>query len=292
MNDMVNASKRHAVQQYRCGLQQQMENQLAEEVAVALVYNGIQHVVLMATPMHLTELAYGFSFSEGIIEQASDIYELSVHPAERGIVLEITLCSRSFNQLKQRRRQLAGRTGCGICGIEALDQLNLSLTPLKQPFILDEQQDLQRIQQALQGLQQQQPLYQATGAVHAAAYWCADMTGSEEAGLSSGLTVFEDVGRHNALDKLIGWQLLHPQSYPQLSHAPVVRQHVPACLSALLLTSRLSYELIQKAARASMPTIAGISAPTSLALQMAQQANINLLGFVRNDRLTLYHRAV
>lgn len=229
---------------------------VAEEVPVALVYNGISHVVLMATPQHLVELAYGFSLSEGIIEHASQIYEVEVelHPA--GVMLQIELATSCFAQLKQRRRQMTGRTGCGLCGIEALSQINQPLPSVTAHLQLTRQQLAQGFSQLLN----YQAINQLTGGCHAAALWQPD---------NDTLQVFEDVGRHNALDKLIGWRLLN--------HSP---------LGALLLTSRLSYELIQKAAYAQLPLVAAISAPTGMAVRLAQQAGIKLAVFVRDSRVT------
>lgn len=228
---------------------------VAEEVPVALVYNGISQVVLMATPQHLRELAYGFSWSEGIITDVAQIYQVEIRTQPLGISVEIELASACFAALKQRRRQMAGRTGCGLCGIEALAQLYPPLPSVAQALKISDAQ----IDAGFRQLAQAQTINQATGGCHAAALLQTDGT----------LSVFEDVGRHNALDKLIGWRLLHGQ--PQ---------------GALLLTSRLSYELIQKAAVAGLATIAAISAPTGLAVRLAQQAGMRVAVFVRNGRLT------
>jgi FdhD protein len=236
--------------------QQTISLAVAEEVPVALVYNGISHVVLMATPQHLVELAYGFSLSEGIIEQASQIYQVETEAHPAGISVHIELASACFVRLKQRRRQMSGRTGCGLCGIEALSQINMLL-----PHVgFNIQMTAQQLAQGFSRLTHQQPINQLTGGCHAAALWQPE---------GARLQVFEDVGRHNALDKLIGWRLLNNK--PQ---------------GALLLTSRLSYELIQKAAYAQLPLIAAISAPTGMAVRIAQQAGIQLAVFVREGRVT------
>ena len=228
----------------------------AEEVPVALVYNGISHVVLMATPQHLVELAYGFSLSEGIIERASQIYQVDIESHVNGMTVHIELSSACLAQLKQRRRQLSGRTGCGLCGIEALNQINIPLPHV----VFNIQMTAQQLAQGFMRLTDQQPINQLTGGCHAAALWHPH---------DEKLQVFEDVGRHNALDKLIGWRLLNNNP-----------------LGALLLTSRLSYELIQKAAYAQLPMIAAISAPTGMAVRLAQQAGIQLAVFVRDGRVT------
>lgn len=229
---------------------------VAEEVPVALVYNGISHVVLMATPQHLIELAYGFSLSESIIERASQIYEVDIESHVDGMTVHIELATACFAKLKQRRRQMNGRTGCGLCGIESLNQIKLVLPMAHHSISMTAEQ----LAQGFIRLTDQQPINQLTGGCHAAALWQPD---------DDVLHVFEDVGRHNALDKLIGWRLLN--NNPQ---------------GALLLTSRLSYELIQKAAYAQLPLIAAISAPTGMAVRLAQQAGIQLAVFVREGRVT------
>ena len=236
--------------------QQTISLAVAEEVPVALVYNGISHVVLMATPQHLVELAYGFSLSEGIIEQASQIYQVETEAHPAGLSVHIELASACFVRLKQHRRQMNGRTGCGLCGIEALSQINMPLPHVGTTI----QMTAEQLAQGFSCLTDQQPINQLSGGCHAAALWQP-----EDARLQG----FEDVGRHNALDKLIGWRLLN--NNPQ---------------GALLLTSRLSYELIQKAAYAQLPLIAAISAPTGMAVRIAQQAGIQLAVFVREGRVT------
>lgn len=234
---------------------------IAEEVPVALVYNGISHVVLMATPQDLHELAYGFSLSEGIIDRASQIYAVEIVPSEQGILVNIELATACFARLKQQRRQLVGRSGCGLCGVESLAALAPQVTPLTAQVRQSVPIKPIQISQAFAQMTQQQTLNQQTGALHAAGLLYGDA-----------LQVFEDVGRHNALDKLLGWRLLQDQP----------------SLGVVLLTSRLSYELVQKTARAGLPVLAAISAPTGLAIRLAQQANISLLGFVRDGRMTRY----
>ena len=256
---MPESSDTHSIIQAReqnASTEQAIRLDVAEEVPVALVYNGISHVVLMATPQHLIELAYGFSLSEGIIEHARQIYQVEVETHPEGITVYIALASSCFAQLKQRRRQINGRTGCGLCGIEALSQLNMPLPPVVPKIQITAQQ----LAQGFIRLTAQQLINQRTGGCHAAALWQPD---------NDTLQVFEDVGRHNALDKLIGWRLLNNNP-----------------LGALLLTSRLSYELIQKAAYAQLHLVAAISAPTGMAVRLAQQAGIQLAVFVRDNRVT------
>lgn len=258
---LINAGQRsQAAFQRRGGRIAEVNLNLAEEVPVALVYNGISHVVLMATPQHLRELAYGFSLTEGIIRSVSDVYDLEIETSQQGVTVAMTLASACFAQLKQRRRQMSGRTGCGLCGIESLAMAQPSVPQLRQPLDLMHYAD--DIQQAFKRLPMRQPINQATGACHAAALLLPDQS----------LQVFEDVGRHNALDKLIGWRLLQPNQ-------PI---------GPVLLTSRLSFELVQKAAYAQLPLLAAISAPTALAVQLAQDAGMTLVAFVRDGRMTWF----
>jgi FdhD protein len=256
MIDDMPTTTRHVLAQVQQGQQvDQISLRVAEEVPVALIYNGISHVVLMATPQHLRELAYGFSLSEGIIEHVHQIYHVDIDVQPTGILVQIELSTACFDKLKLRRRQMTGRTGCGLCGIEALGQIAHHVPSVH------EQLDLSAImlQQGFATVLHQQYINQQTGGCHAAALLLRD----------GHVQVFEDVGRHNAFDKLIGWRLLHQQP-----------------MGAVLLTSRLSYELIQKAAYAGLPLLAAISAPTGLAVRLAQQAGIRLAVFVREGRVT------
>lgn len=252
-------SQVNAIEQ-RLHVQRNIVLPVAEELPIALVYNGISHVVLMATPQHLLELAYGFSLSEGIIQQPEQIYHVDIEAHSLGITIYIELASACFAKLKQRRRQLTGRTGCGLCGIEALSQINTPLPLVTKQFDMNAEQ----LNQGFIELNKQQSINQLTGGCHAAALWQASHDLA-----TYNLQVFEDVGRHNALDKLIGWRCLNNNP-----------------LGAVLLTSRLSYELIQKAAYAQLPLLAAISAPTGMAVRLAQDSGIKLAVFVREGRLT------
>ncbi|MEC7119969.1 MAG: formate dehydrogenase accessory sulfurtransferase FdhD [Pseudomonadota bacterium] len=239
---------------------------VAEEVPIALVYNGISHVVLMATPQDLRELAYGFSLSEGIIDRASQIYAVDVVASPDGMLVHMELATACFMRLKQQRRQLVGRSGCGLCGVESLAALAPQILPISDAVKQAVPIEPMQISQAFIQMAAQQVLNQQTGALHAAALLYIDAAQQKQ------LRVFEDVGRHNALDKLLGWRVLQAK----------------APLGVVLLTSRLSYELVQKTARAGLPVLAAISAPTGLAIRLAQQANMTLLGFVRDGRMTRY----
>lgn len=231
-----------------------------EEVPVALSYNGISHAVMLASPADLEDFGLGFSLSEGILADASELYDLELEPVPKGVVVRMRIAEERFAALKTRRRALAGRTGCGLCGVESLDQVARVLTPLQAgPAIA-----ALSLSRALEQLQTNQPLRASTGGVHAAAW--ADVTGKL-------LMVREDVGRHNALDKLIG--------------ALVRNRHDPRSGFALI-TSRASFEMVQKAASVGIPILAAISAPTGYAIRLAQEVGLTLAGFVRKGRYTIY----
>ncbi|MDF7676596.1 formate dehydrogenase accessory sulfurtransferase FdhD [Neisseriaceae bacterium ESL0693] len=237
---------------------------ISKEVAVALVYNGISHVVLMATPQDLPQLALGFSLSEGIIQSLSQVYDIEVSTDPNGFVVQLEIATEAFLQLKGRRRQLSGRTGCGLCGLESLaavkpqlpahQRLKSTLTP-------------QAIERALHDFEQHQPLRHATGSVHGAAW--VNQAGNI-------VQVYEDVGRHNALDKLLGWGL---------------QQSTPWQQGFILISSRASFEMVVKTAMAGIGCLVAVSAPTDYAIDLAQQAGIMLIGFARPDRQVIYTHA-
>jgi formate dehydrogenase accessory protein FdhD len=239
---------------------------IATETAVALVYNGVSHAVMMATPLHLEAFARGFSLTEGIVERLEDIYEIRVEEGELGIEVALTISSQCFVKLKDRRRNLSGRTGCGLCGAESLQQVRLPVVPVTADFSISHT----AVDTATRALSSHQPLQSLTGALHAAA-WC-DVDGNL-------LQVCEDVGRHNALDKLIG-MLWHQQLGPM--QAPLA----PA--GCLLISSRASHEILQKSALGNIAVVVAISAPTSLAIDIARQADITLIGFSRENRHIVY----
>ncbi len=231
---------------------------LAQEVPVALVYNGISHVVMMATPDNLEAFALGFSLSEGIIEQPAEIYGIDVVPGCNGIEVQIELASRRFMALKAQRRSMAGRTGCGVCGVEQLEQIGKPLQPL--PFT--QTFDLALLDGALARLRDYQPAGNLTGCTHAAAWL------SSEGLLPGGC---EDVGRHVALDKLLG--LRSQQRWQQ---------------GAVLVSSRASYEMVQKSAMCGVEILFAVSAATQLAVEVAQRSNLTLVGFSKPGRATIY----
>lgn len=232
---------------------------VVQEAPVALVYNGISHAVMMATPADLADLALGFSLSERILRDPGQLIGLEVIEREQGLELVMEITAEPFAQLKRRRRSLTGRTGCGLCGVESLAQA-IAAPEVIQADIRLEPRALQR---ALDGLGAVQQLRSLTGGVHGAA-WC-DSLGDIR-------LMREDVGRHNALDKLLGAMALQDCDRSGF----------------VLLTSRLSYEMVAKAAACNIPVLAAVSAPTALAVEQARQAGISLVGFVQPGRQVVY----
>jgi FdhD protein len=233
---------------------------LAEEVPVALVYNGISHVVMMASPKDLELFAIGFSLSEGIIEQPQEIYGMDVVQACNGLEVQIELSSRRFMGLKERRRALAGRTGCGVCGVEQLNDIGKPLVPL--PFT--QTFNLAHLNHALEHLNDVQPIGQLSGCTHAAAWVLpsGDIAGGHE-----------DVGRHVALDKLLGRRARESEVWQQ---------------GAALVSSRASYEMVQKSAMCGVEILFAVSAATTLAVEVAERCNLTLVGFCKPGRATIY----
>lgn len=234
---------------------------LAREVPVALVYNGISHAVMMATPEDLEDLALGFSLSEGILAHRHECYDLEVRQEPQGLAVQLTIASQRLAELKGRRRSLAGRTGCGLCGTEALEQAIRPIARVQAPTLADA-----AIQRSLEALAGHQVLQAATGATHGAA-WCD--------GLGRIRLVREDVGRHNALDKLIG---------------ALARQGGPSEDGFVLVSSRASYEMVHKSASAGIGALVAVSAATALAVEQARAAGLLLVGFARPGRHLIYHR--
>jgi FdhD protein len=240
---------------------------VGQEWPVALVFNGISHAVMMCTPCDLEAFAVGFAISEGIAARGSDIQDIEVELHEAGELphaqVHLQVVQQAFVALKEKRRALAGRTGCGVCGIESIDLLDLD------PERVPDTGFLQRlapdaIARAARELPAHQALTRLTGGLHAAA-WC-DASGAI-------LRAFEDVGRHNALDKLIG---------------QLVLDRVDTRGGFVFLSSRASYELVRKAARVGVPMVATISAPSSLAIAIARKAGVRLVSFCRESSYVDY----
>jgi FdhD protein len=250
------------ITQWRNGDLETTQDCLAEETPVALIYNGVSHAVMLATSQDLEDFAMGFSLSEGIVKSVSELYDVEVHVQENGIELRCEIASERFAELKERRRTLAGKTGCGLCGAENLAKAMRYPTPLKVLRTFE----AKAIVIALQTMQSQQKLQQQTGATHASAYVQAAGTVS---------LVREDVGRHNALDKLIG----------ALAKLGCDKS------GFIITTSRASFEMVQKTASAGVNMLVAVSAPTGLAVRVAEHCGLTLVGFARESRYVIYSHA-
>jgi FdhD protein len=215
---------------------------------------------MLATPLDLEDFAFGFSLSEGLLQSAAELYGIEESHSELGITLHLRVAGAAFARLKDRRRSMSGRTGCGLCGTESLAQVMRTLPPLPVGAMFERQ----AISRAMAQFRALQTLQQVTGAVHAAA-WCS-VNGDVE-------WLREDVGRHNALDKLIG---------------ALVRAGVDAASGFIAVTSRASFEMVQKTVSARVPLLAAVSAPTSLAVRSAATAGLTLVGFARQQDLVVY----
>lgn len=236
---------------------------VAAEVPVAFVYDGGTEAVMMATPADLEDFALGFSLNDGVVANADDITSLDIVEVEQGIELRMLLRQRNRDALVTRRRKRAGPVGCGLCGVESIEEALPRLPPVEASFNLAATE----IVEAMRQLSPQQKLNAETRAVHAAAFYVPGK------GI---IAVREDVGRHNALDKLAG---------------ALVRSHCKASDGVILVTSRVSVELVQKAAMMGAPILAAVSAPTALALREADAAGITIVGIVRDDGCEVFTHA-
>lgn len=251
-------AQRH-VMAWRGGRIEPRPDWVAQEVPVALVFNGISHAVMLASPDDLEDFALGFALTEGLLERPAELHGCEVHEVAGGLELQLEVAAACAWRLQQRRRTLAGRTGCGLCGTDSLAQVHRTLP--RAPAVQLRTAALARAQRALHHAQ---PMQQLSGASHAAA-WC-DRAGELR-------LVREDVGRHNALDKLVG---------------AMVRARVNPTEGFILVTSRASFEMVQKAAMAGAGVLAAVSAPTALAIETAQACGLALAGFVRGDDCVAY----
>lgn len=231
-----------------------------EEVPVAFSYEGASYAVMMASPADLDDFAVGFSLSEGLIGSVDDIKELGIVAAPNGIVLRMALSGPRADAFWARRRHLAGPSGCGLCGLESLDEAARTLPVVSSRLVVS----ASAIFDAMATLPAQQPLNRLTGALHAAAFWRP----------GEGIVhVREDVGRHNALDKLIG---------------AAARAGIDGGSGAVLLTSRVSVEMVQKVAMFGAPLVVAVSAPTALAVRAAENAGITLVAVARQDGFEVF----
>jgi len=233
---------------------------VAAEVATAISYNGVAHVVMMTTPRDVEDFATGFSLSEGIIADAGEIHEIDSRMTDDGLLVDIRIPAERHRALLERRRNLVGQSGCGLCGLEELEDAIRPLPPLTSRPELS----YAGAHAALDSLRDHQPLNAATGAVHAAAF--VDRDGGI-------LAAREDVGRHNALDKLIGH---------------MARAGIDPTSGFVLLSSRCSYELVHKAVACGCPALVTVSAPTTLAVKLAEQARLTLIALARPDSMLCF----
>lgn len=255
---MLHPTKNLTIQRWRDGrAESRSQDVLIEEVPVALEFNGITYATMLVTPSDLEDFARGFALTEGIVGQVQEIYSIETGQTPAGIVLHVEIASARAHALKARKRSMAGRTGCGLCGVESLDQVLRPLSPIAEPAVIAPDAVLA----AHKGMSSQQPLFQATGASHAAALARLDGTL---------VAVCEDVGRHNALDKLVG---------------ATAQQHEPGLV---VVSSRASFEMVQKTLAAGHVALAAVSAPTAMATRLAQEHNLVLMGFVRDGGLVMY----
>ncbi|ENU29984.1 formate dehydrogenase family accessory protein FdhD [Acinetobacter sp. CIP-A165] len=233
---------------------------IVQEYPVALIYNGISHAVMMATPSDIENFAKGFSLSEGILQSLTELYSLEISQNELGIQVDMDISARAFMGLKQQRRMMVGQTGCGLCGIESLKQLYSNLPVVSTQVCTTW---FNQIPHAIAQLKVRQKISALTGGAHAAAWVVKGQI----------IALFEDVGRHNALDKLLGY---------------LAEQNMDVAEGFVVMTSRASYELIRKCAQYNIALLATISAPTSMAIEMAKQSNLTLASFCRGDSFVLY----
>lgn len=252
--------QQYTVDRWQGGQHEQLQDFIAEEVPVSLIYNGTPHVVMLASPTNLEEFALGFSITEGIIKNPKELLSARVYNRSNGIEVQIKIPEQRFQCMADKGRNLTGRTGCGLCGASTLKQAIREPSPVSGELSLSADQ----LQSALTGIKQHQKLNRLTGAVHAAA-WAVPGLGI--------LDVREDVGRHNALDKLIGFLL---------------RTDKDLSAGFVIVTSRASYEMVQKTAWVGITLLAAISAPTGLAIRLANEAGLTLIGFARDDQHVVY----
>ncbi len=248
------------VERWRRGVATRERDVVAEELPVALIYDGVPHVVMLATPADLEDYAVGFTLSEGLVERPEEIRAVDVTWGAEAADVRVSVAWERFSELLNRRRNLTGRTGCGLCGLESAGQAVREVKPVgRGPSVTAAD-----LHAAIGDLAARQPINSRTGSVHAAA-WVVPGEGIR--------LVREDVGRHNALDKLIG---------------ALVRSGADFAGGYLLLTSRASFEMVQKSAAVGIAFVAALSAPTALAIRLAQRAGMTLVAFAREHQHVTY----
>ena len=247
------------VQRWKNGQVTRTTDFVTEEVPVALVYHGVPHVVMLATPADLEDYAVGFTVSEGLASPA-EIQSVEVERAAESVEVRIGIVGERFSELLRRRRNLTGRSGCGLCGAETVEEaIRPAVQVGKGPVVSSAD-----LHAALVQLESMQPVNARTGSIHAAA-WVVPGKGIQ--------LVREDVGRHNAIDKVIG---------------ALVRSNIDVTAGYAVITSRASFEMVQKAAAAGITFMVAVSAPTALAIRMAEQTGLTLVGFARRDQHVVY----
>ena len=251
---------RRTPSRYREGAVETRGDWVAEEVPVALSFDGEPFAVMMATPADIEDFVIGFAFSEGLVDAVDELRIESIDTTLEGIHAALSLPAERRGRIAARRRNIEGRSGCGLCGAASIEAVLRPPPAVPHGVAIDDA----TLSCALRALQRRQPLNALTGATHAAA-WC-DAGGNLVA-------VREDVGRHNALDKLIG---------------ALLRAGTTLDAGFCIVTSRASYEMAMKAAQAGMPMLAAISAPTALAIALADGAGLTLVGFARDDGCVVY----
>jgi len=246
---------------WRDGVASEGTRLVPEETPLALTYNGGTYAVMMGTPQNLEDFAVGFSLSEGIVKSADDIRSLDLVRLDDGIELRMWLAPEEAARIRERRRHVAGPTGCGICGIESIAEAvrPVAIVPNGQPFTPGQ------IMTAMQAIAPLQSINRQTRAVHAAAFWSPAKGGI--------VALREDVGRHNALDKVAG---------------ALARSRTDASGGMVLLTSRVSVEMVQKTAAIGAPVMFAVSAPTALAVRTAAAAGITLIAIARQDGFEVF----
>jgi FdhD protein len=256
----IECVSRQAISRWRDQRWTQEQDHLAVELPVALEFNAVSHAVMLATPCDLESFALGFALSEGIVESRAEFHHAEVEESPLGITVHCEISGHAFLKLKQRRRNMTGRTGCGLCGVESLEQVFRVLPELSAGVPVT----VSAMRAALDELATLQPLNRLTGGMHAAAWSAPDGRLQQ---------VCEDVGRHNALDKLIGMMAERELSFQN---------------GFLLITSRASVEMVQKAAMVGIANLIAISAPTALAVETAKKAGMTLIAFARGDEFVAY----
>jgi formate dehydrogenase accessory protein FdhD len=254
------ASAQVAVERWSRGALAHATDLVAEEMPVALVYHEVPHVVMLATPADLEDYAVGFTLSEGLVARAEEIRGVEVTYGAASADVHITVAWERFTQLLQRRRNLAGRTGCGLCGAETAEDAIRECAPVPAGVAVTSAD----LHAAIAELSGRQPLNARTGSVHAAA-WVVPGRGIQ--------LVREDVGRHNALDKTIG---------------ALTRAKADLACGYMLITSRASYEMVQKSATVGISLLVALSAPTAFAVRLAQRSGLTLVAFARADQHVVY----